>query len=170
MYRCGEYIIYGYNGVCEIKDISHLKMSGIDQNALYYVLCPLHSADSTLYLPVENGKTANRRIMTKEEATQFIDDIEHAEELWTANHKLREDLYKAAMKTCDCREWIRIIKTLYNKKQEREAVGKHISVSDERFLKHAESYMFCELALAMEMNEQEVREMIRKKVLNEERV
>ena len=166
MYKCGEYIVYGYNGVCKIKEITHLNMSGIDKNALYYVLCPLHSADSTLYLPVENGKTANRRIMTKEEATQFIDDIEYAKELWHNNHKLREDLYKAAMKTCDCREWIRIIKTLYNKKQERESIGKRISASDERFLKHAESYMFSDLSVAMEMEEQEVREMVTKIVLN----
>ena len=70
------------------------------------------------------------------------------------------------MKTCDCREWIRIIKTLYNKKQERESIGKRISASDERFLKHAESYMFSELSLAMEMEEQEVREMVTKIVLN----
>lgn len=165
MYKCGEYIVYGYNGVCEIKEITHLKMSGIDQNALYYVLCPLHSSDSTLYFPVENGKTANRRIMTKDEATQFINAIDQTEELWNPNHKLREDLYKTAMKTCDCKEWIRIIKTLYHKRREKESMGKRISASDERFLKHAESYMFGELAIALEMSEQEVREMITKKIL-----
>lgn len=165
MYKCGEYIVYGYNGVCAVKDVTHLEMSGIDRNALYYVLSPIHSADSTLYLPVENGKTVNRRIMTKEEATQFIDAIDQTEELWTANHKLREELYKTAMKTCDCREWIRIIKTLYCKKKERESIGRRLSTSDERFLKHAEENLFSELALALSISEKEARQLIIEKIL-----
>lgn len=164
MYKCGEYIVYGYNGVCVIEDITHLEMTGIDQNALYYVLCPLQSPESKLYFPVDNAKTVNRRIMTKEEAAQFINDIENTEELWIANHKMREELYKSAMKTCDCREWIRIIKTLYGKRREKQSTGKNISASDERFLKHAESYMFSELALSLQISEQEIRELIEQKI------
>lgn len=164
MYQCGEYIVYGYNGICEVKEITQLNMSGISQDVLYYVLCPLRSMDSKLYLPVENAKTVNRRIMTKEEAEYFLERIPGTEELWTANHKMREELYKIAMKTCDNKEWIRVIKTLYLKKQEKEALGKRISSSDERFLKYAEDSMFCELALALGMSEQDVRSLVEKKI------
>ena len=38
MFEKGEYIIYGRSGICKIEDITHLSISGIDQQKLYYVL------------------------------------------------------------------------------------------------------------------------------------
>ncbi len=40
MFEIGEYVVCGAKGVCQIKDITHIDISGADQERLYYVLAP----------------------------------------------------------------------------------------------------------------------------------
>lgn len=168
MFVSGEYVVHSYNGLCLVENVTHLNMSGINKDALYYILRPLNSEESKIYLPVDSDKMVSRRIMTKEEAAQFLEQIDNVELFWNPNHKFREEMYKTAMKTCDCRMWIRIIKTLYLHQKEREAIGKRISASDERFLKHAEEYLFQELSLATGETYDEMRKQVMDKIMKKE--
>ena len=38
MFEIGEYVVCGAKGVCQIRDITHIDMSGADKEKLYYVL------------------------------------------------------------------------------------------------------------------------------------
>ena len=60
-------------------------------------------------------------------------------------------MYKEALKSCDCRKLIRIIKTLYDRKMDRIRDGKKVTVVDERYFRQAEEQLYGELAFAMEM-------------------
>jgi CarD family transcriptional regulator len=64
------------------------------------------------------------------------------------------------MKTCDCGEWIRIIKTLYLRRVERTARGKKITSVDERYLKMAEDYLYSELELVLGIPKNRVEQYI----------
>lgn len=99
MFVSGEYVVHGYNGLCLVENVTHLNMSGINKDALYYILRPLNSEESKIYLPVDSDKMVSRRIMTKEEAAQFLEQIDNVELFWNPNHKFREEMYKTAMKT-----------------------------------------------------------------------
>ena len=67
--------------------------------------------------------------------------IQEIETLWVPFEKGREELYKEALKKCDCKEWIKIIKTLYLRKQERLAEGKKAVSIDEKYLHIVEIYL-----------------------------
>lgn len=166
MFKSGEYVVHGYNGLCVVEGVTQLNMSGISKDALYYILRPLNSEESKIYLPVEKGEAVSRRIMTKEEAGQFMETIDQVESYWNANHKIREEMYKTAMKTCESSMWVRIIKTLYLYQQERNAMGKRISSSDERFLKHAEEYLYQELSLATGKSYEQIKTEVAEKILD----
>lgn len=166
MFKSGEYVVHGYNGLCVVEGVTHLNMSGISKEALYYILRPLNSEESKIYLPVEKGEAVSRRIMTKEEAGQFMETIDQVESYWNANHKIREEMYKTAMKTCESSMWIRIIKTLYLYQKERNAMGKRISSSDERFLKHAEEYLYQELSLATGKSYEQIKTEVAERILD----
>ena len=168
MFESGEYVVHGYNGLCLVENVTHLNMSGVDQKALYYILRPLSSEESKIYLPVEGTKTVSRRIMSREDAQAFLDRIDGVEKYWTDNHKAREEMYKEAMRTCDSRMWIRIIKTLYLYQKEREMSGKRLSSSDERFLRHAEEFLYQELSLATGKTYEEMKRTVADKILAEE--
>ena len=53
MFEKGEYIVYGHNGICEVEDITHLNLSGVDKGKLYYVLAPLNKKAVSITLWTE---------------------------------------------------------------------------------------------------------------------
>lgn len=153
MFQVGEKIIYGNTGVCEVGDITHLKMDGIDESKLYYLLIPLNEKKSKIYTPTDNDKVKMRRVLTKQEAEELVNEIESVDEMGIMpNDKAREEKYKQALKTCDCREWIRMIKTLYMKKQNLIASGKKFPNTDEKYLRQAESNLYEELSVALDID------------------
>lgn len=165
MFQVGDYIVCGRNGVCKVEDITHIQnMTGADKKKLYYVLRPIGSAGGTVYSPVENQKVIMRSVISKEAADQLICEIPDIEELWISNERMREEKYKEAMKTCDYRQWIRIIKTLYLRRKKRIAEGKKITSVDERYLRMAEDSLYSELAIALDMKKGEVESYICNKI------
>ena len=52
MYSIGEVVLYGSNGVCEITEITTKKIG--KDSIEYYVLKPVCSDSSTLFVPTQN--------------------------------------------------------------------------------------------------------------------
>ena len=155
MFSIGEYIIYGSNGVCLVEDIN--VMGSGESKKEYYCLKPVNDREGKIFTPVDNKKVIMRRILSLEEATELIDNIPDIEQMWITDERKRESDYKQALQTCDCRELIRIIKTMHLRKQERLAKGMKSTVVDDRYLREAENNLYSELSLAMgkEKNEME---------------
>lgn len=149
MFEKGELIQYGTNGVCEVVNITTPNISGIPKGKLYYELQPYYKKDGKIFTPIDNEKVLMRKILTKKEAQELIDDIPEIEALYVENDKMREMQYKECIRSGDCREWIRIIKTLYLRKMKRIAQGKHITATDERYLKLAEESLYSELSISL---------------------
>lgn len=160
MFQVNDYVIYGVNGVCMVKEIGSLNISGSNTEKLYYTLEPLYSKGSLVYTPVDNQKVIMRDILSKDEAWELIDDIPNIETIEDTDDKNREALYKESMKKNDCREWIRIIKTVNIKKQERIAQGKKIVAADEKYYRIAEDGLYGEFAISLGIPKDEVEEFI----------
>ena len=164
MFEKGEYIVYGTSGVCQVEDITTMDMKGVPRDSLFYVLNPSSQKGGKIFTPVDNGKTYMRPVLTQEEASKLIDEIPKIEELWIANEKLRENQYKECMKSCDCKEWIKIIKTLYLRKRTRSAQGKKITSTDEKYLRMAEDYLYSELEIPLGIPKEKMEEYIGEQV------
>lgn len=149
MFEVGEYIVYGVKGVCRIEDITHIDISGVDKNRLYYVLAPIGENNGKIYAPTDNQKVMMRKVISKEEANQLIEELPQIELLWVPDDRQREAKYKEALGTCDYRAWVSIVKTLYLRKQERVAQGKKITALDERYMRTAENELYSELSLTL---------------------
>lgn len=164
MFEVGNYVIYGTSGVCKIEDITTMNMGGATKDRLFYVLSPSSQKGGKIFTPVDSKKTLMRPILNHEEASSLIENIPSIEELWIPNEKQREDRYKECMKTCDCREWIKIIKALYLRKVERNAQGKKITSTDEKYLRMAEDYLYSELEIPLGIPKEKMEDYIREKV------
>lgn len=124
MFQTGDYMIYGNNGVCQVESVGTIDtIPGIPKDKIYYTLKPLYIKGSTIYTSVDNQKVLIRPLISKEEAMKLIDGIEEIEILWITNEKQREEVYKEGLATCDCKELIKIIKTVYQRMQSRLAEG-----------------------------------------------
>ena len=140
----------------------------VDKNKVYYTLRPVYKSEAAVYAPVENPKSIIRPILTKEEADQLIEEVPQLESVWIPNEKEREVQYKAALKSCDCRELIRIIKTLYDRKMDRIRDGKKVTVVDERYFRQAEEQLYGELAFAMNMERSRMSEYLVERILKQD--
>lgn len=151
MFEVDDFIIYGNHGVCKVENIGTVSLPIVDKNKVYYTLRPIYKNEAVVYAPVENPKAVMRPVLSKKEADDLIQEIPQLDSVWIQNEKEREVQYKAALKSCDCRELIRIIKTLYDRKMDRIRDGKKVTVVDERYFRQAEDQLYGELAFAMKM-------------------
>ena len=162
MFQVNDVVIYGHHGVCEITDIGTLLMPMADKEKLYYTLRPIYHKESAVYAPVENRRIIMRPVITRETAETLIRRIPEIETVWILNEKAREVQFKEAMHTCDCEELIKIIKTLYLRKQQRIESGKKVTVVDEKYFRQAEDKLYEELAYVLGMEKKEISDYISK--------
>lgn len=158
MFKKGDYVVYGNVGVCRIENIGPVSigMEGKD----YYTLIPVYGKNSRLYTAVDSNKVVIRPVLTKEETDTLLDEMTELDTLWITDEKRREEIYKEAMRTCDCKEWVRMIKTLYLRKMERTSRGKKATSSDEKYLHLAEENLYGELAFSLQIPKDQVGEFI----------
>lgn len=164
MFNIGEYIVYGMNGVCRVEEIGPMSLSGVDSDKMYYTLLPLYTKGSRVFTPVDNQKVVMRPVISEQEVCQLIDDIQNIEEIEVTDDKRRELAYKEAVKSCDCRELIRIINTTRKRKEERLAQGKKMSACDERYLKQAQDTLYGEFAISLKIEKGEVEDFISSRI------
>lgn len=153
----GEYVVVGNKGVCAVEDITTLNISGVDKEREYYILKPVYMSGSTVYVPVDTAKESMRRILTKEEAKQLIEGIPEILPITTSNDKLLEQEYRGCMKTNCCEEWIKIIKTIYLRKQKRLEAGRKVTAVDAKYFRIAEDNLYGELAVVLDIPRTEVQ-------------
>lgn len=160
MFDIGDYIVYGNNGICKVDDITHPDIAGPNSNALYYVLIPEKNRDSRLFCPTENTRVVMRKIITAEEAKKLMDDVPVIEPMIVENERQRDETYKQAVKSCDLTKDVQMIKALLLRKQEREASGKKVTATDERYMKLVEDGLYSELAIATGLEREEIKSQI----------
>lgn len=160
MFAIGEYVVCGNKGVCVVEQITKLDISGVDKERDYYILKPLYLAGSTVYVPVDSPRESMRRVLTREEAEKLIEKIPQIPLIDITNEKLSEQTYRECMKTISCEEWVRIIKTIYLRKQKRLQAGRKVTAVDAKYFHMAEESLYGELAVALEMSRDDVEEYI----------
>ena len=164
MFQKGDYIVYGSTGVCEVMDVTTVEMTGVEKDRLYYILRPYNDNGGRIFTPVDGKKTFMRKIISKEEAKQLIHDIPNIEELKAKNNKVREEEYKECLKSCECKEWIKIIKTAYLRKQRRQAEGKKLTVLDMKYWKQAEDNLYSEFSILFNIPKDKVEAYIAEQI------
>lgn len=160
MFKIGDYVAHYKQGICEVTNIGRLDISCSDKKKEYYTLKPLYDQAGTLYTPVSNEKNQIREVVTCEEAKKLIEEMPSIDTIWVADEKRREAFYKEALMKNECREWIAIIKTSYLRKMKRLASGKKSINVDEKYLNIAERFLYGELAVALDMKKEDVRNYI----------
>ncbi len=170
MFEKDQLIMCGGHGVCRVVSITDNPVDRRDKVRKYYVLEPLFEKASTIYTPVDNDKVIMRRVMTKEEAEELTKRVTEIDTVWIQEEKNREQMYKEAIRTYDCRSLVQVIKTLYMRKQNRIQEGKKVLSSDEQYLRKAEELLYSEMSVALSIPREEVETYIKDVVSRQESV
>ena len=160
MFGIGDYVICGNKGVCEVENITTLNISGVDREREYYILKPLYMNGSTVYVPVDSPKESMRKVLKREEAEELIRAIPEIPLLVITNDKLSEQTYKDCTRTNDCEDLVKIIKTIYTRKQKRMKAGRKVTAVDAKYFHMAEENLYGELAVSLNIRRQDVESYI----------
>lgn len=155
MYQVGDMVVYGRTGVCRVE--------GIEENKgqKFYALMPLYQSCSIL-TPVD-GKVFMRPVISREEAEELIDHLPDLEAAPCEGKGLREltERYQSSIDSHDCTQWAVMTKSIYTKKRKAEREKKKFGAVDERFMREGEALLFGELAAALELPVEQMKNYIR---------
>ena len=159
MFCVGQTVLYGFNGVCMVDDVTEKRIGKTKMQ--YYVLKPLCNNTSTLFVPTANQQLVSkmRRILTEDEAEAILRDLPPCGD-WNDNKQERSEQFRAIITEGSCVELIRLIRLVRTHEQEQLAGGKRLHITDERFLKEAEKMICEEFSLVLHISRDEVLERI----------
>ena len=76
MFKVGDHVVYGTNGVCLISDVTRSPFDKRDTRT-FYVLKPLSGASTSLiYTPVDNEQVLMRPLLDRREAEALLEEID----------------------------------------------------------------------------------------------
>ncbi len=156
MFEVGDYVVYGSNGVCQITKVGPIDCPGVPQDKLYYTMTPCYIRDSEIFTPVDNDRVVIRKVMSKDEAVVFVQNMYQIQSLKIEEEKKRELLYKQTILSCEPAKIVSLIKTIYERIQERQAEGKKVTSSDSKYCHIAEDSLYGELAISLGMDKDNV--------------
>lgn len=162
MYSIGDLFVYGSSGACVITDI---KKENFGKNeTTYYILSPVFDKKETIYIPVDNEILVSKMksILSPEELIALIKSIPSKKNVWIENVNQRREEYKRIIKKANRDELLSLIKTLHERRAELQAIGKNLSVYDERFFRHAQNIIHSEIALVLQIPREEITSYIEK--------
>ena len=157
MFKVGDMVMYGANGVCEVTDISTQKFAGMDSARQYYTLAPLFEK-CVIHAPVDRVKVAMRPVISKQHAQELIEMIPSLEVRPYHGKGVSEvsEHYKAAIKTFALKDLLEVTLSIYAKKAELEGEKRKFGAVDEQFMRQAQDLLFGELSVALAMPIEEV--------------
>lgn len=158
MYKIGEFVIYGSEGVCEVEEISKINITKEPKN--YYTLKPMHN-NGKVFTPIDT-KIFMRPIITSAEANKIIEEIPSIEEFKydIKNVRVLQEHFKNLFKTHKCIDLLSIIISINYRKDELAKSGKKISQTEEKFLRMATSLIEDEFSVALGISKEEVNNII----------
>ena len=152
MYKTNDLLIYKKD-VCKVKEIKEKYLRDTD----YYVLSPITDESLTIQVPIDSK--AIRNIINKEEVNLIINKIPKID-IIKSDAKILENEYKALMQNGTHEDLIKIIKTTYLRNEERLANNKKTADKDNRYFEEAESYLYHEFSISLNLPYDSVKQYI----------
>lgn len=155
MFKVNDYVVYNAMGIYKIVDIR--KDKGLSDSVIeYYVMQPAFGKNMTIKTPVNNPNLLMRKVITKDNVLSLLSRKPATEKVWINDNRERNQNFKAALKTGECGEWIKLIKILNLEQQEKFHIGKKLQKTDADILKAAEKNLNEEFAIALNISPGEV--------------
>ncbi|MDE5945710.1 MAG: hypothetical protein K2G63_00170 [Oscillospiraceae bacterium] len=160
----GMRVVYKNIGVCTVEDIETKSFDEVNDKQ-YYKLKPISNNFTTYYyVPVDKSGEQIRNLFTKAEIDDILKNTKDKDEIWINNSRERRMEFNKILKSDNYNQIIRMAKSLYHQKQEKQKQHKHLSSSDEMILNSAETLIFQEFSEVLGIQQNDVREYIISKV------
>lgn len=161
MFQSGECVVYGIHGVCRI--VGKEKQLVNRKRTEYLVLEPLSQNESRFFVPSENPTALAKLkpILSAQELEEMLSSSEIREDCWIKEENLRKQHYRDLINGADRKSVLKMVNSLYRYKKEQFAAGRKFHQCDENFLRDAEKLLASEIALVLQMTQEQARDYLR---------
>lgn len=160
MFKAGDLMVYGTNGVCRVVNICHSPFDSNDER-MFYTLAPLNdNSNLVIYTPVNNESVVMRELISESEANKVISEVKNAQIIEIPLEKRRRDVYREVMQTAEPDQYVRIIKTVFNRRNEFRRTRRRLPDLDNDFEHTAKNCLYGELSQVLGKTREEISERI----------
>lgn len=150
MYQINDVIVYENGGVCKIADIGVPDFVTTEER--YYKLQPICDNGGTIYVKLNSNKVFMRSVITKEEAENYLSEVDELEEIYSSNDKLRDREFQEAIKSCEFKRCLQVVKGITMERNRRNKTGKKLNMSDDRNLQRAGKLIAAECSVIFDIS------------------
>ncbi len=150
MFHVNDTVIYGMSGVCTVRDIT-TRVFGKEKQE-YLVLSPVKEPSSVIYVPTANHTLLSkiRHVLSAEELVALIDSIAKEPcDNWIVDENARRGHFRDILQSGDRRRLIAMIKAIWQHGKEQRENGRKLHHSDEMMMKDAESLLYDEFSVVL---------------------
>jgi len=160
MFEIGDKIIYGENGVCTVEKIDALPMAGSSRDKMYYHLSPF--VGTGVYFTPVDSNVYMRPVMSREEAEALIESMPGIAPAICNDNRFNhvDAFYKELFRQHSCEALVAIVKGLRQRMSERKTKSSRAEAT----LKRAKDILHGELAVALDIDLQDVEGYIQSRI------
>ena len=156
MIGIGDYVVKMNEGVCRVDQKLVLESFQDRRQVPYFLLLPIQNDRMKVYVPIAEDYTDLRPVMNESEANELLTAIGGIEATEVPDDKLREQIYKDALRSLDPKRLVGIIKCMRFRGKERLRQGKKTTAVDDRYQKLAETALCQELGFVLQKPSEEI--------------
>lgn len=164
MYQNGDWVMYGIHGVCRVAGTEKQLVNR--KRTEYLVLESLSQTESKFYLPTANptAMAKIKAVLPAQELRDLLASEEIRENVWIQEENQRKQTYRDLISSGDRTALLKMVNTLYRYKAAQAAAGRKFHQCDDNFLRDAEKLLTSEIALVLEMSQEEARDYLRQQL------
>lgn len=160
MFKVGDHVVYGTNGVCLVSDITSSPFDKKDTRT-YYVLRPLSGASTSLiYTPVDNDRVLMRPLLARGEAEALLDTVPAIPCLDVPEERARKLTYRNAIAAAEPKTYISLIKTVEGRRTDFCGTQRRLPDFEIEYDAVARRHLYTELSLVLGRTAEEISDCI----------
>ncbi len=153
MFEVGDCIKHNRYGICQIDKIRMRKMSN-GKKRQYYDMHTLQGIETQISSPVDNEDLIE--VTSLETIDELLEVITKLPSVWIDDNRKRADKFQLLLNKGDVFDLAAMIRTLYDKREEKRNEGKSLPVNDIKMLEQAEEKLHNEIAFQLKMDPSKV--------------
>ncbi|MBQ8400420.1 MAG: CarD family transcriptional regulator [Clostridia bacterium] len=164
VFRKGDTVIYGTNGICRIDEITSQSFCG--ETREYYVLRSVYCAGETVFVPTDSAALTGKMYpaLTRDEIDDLLSGLSKAVPVWIESDDERKQRFAEILTSGDRKALIDMIRTLHDHREKQEKRGKKLHLADERCCREGEKLLNEEFAHVLQIPPEQVEAYIRGKM------
>ena len=152
MLKVGEMVVYAATGLCEVIDIETKKIGKISKD--YYVLKPSASSTATVFIPTDNENLLKkvRRVLSKTEITELINEVKNTNPQWIEDDNDRKNKFKEIVSMGNRKDCLTVLRAIKYHQAELHDSGKRLHIADEIVMKDIIKIVCSEMAFVLNIS------------------